>query len=63
MSDLAYRSRKSKTTQNGMCVVDMDLCFTYGYAGREGSAHDSRILRECINDPDCRFPSPTEGFS
>jgi hypothetical protein len=43
MSAVPYRSRKKKATQNVMCVVDMDLCFTYVYAGWERSAHDSRM--------------------
>jgi hypothetical protein len=62
MSDVTYRSRKRKATQNLMCVVNMDLCFTYVYAGWERSAHDSRIFSECINDPVVRFPTPADGI-
>jgi hypothetical protein len=62
MSTVPYRGRKKKATQNVMCVVDMDLCFTYVYAGWEGSTHDSRIFWECINDPALRFPAPADGI-
>jgi hypothetical protein len=41
---LHFRGRKCTITQNVMCVADMDLCFTYVYAGWEGSAHDARIF-------------------
>jgi hypothetical protein len=41
---LHFHGRKCTITQNVMCVVDMDLCFTYVYAGWEGSAHDARIF-------------------
>jgi hypothetical protein len=39
-----YRDRKHTTTQNVRCVADLDLNFTYVYAGWEGSAHDSPSL-------------------
>jgi hypothetical protein len=44
-----------------MCVVDLDLCFTFVYAGWEGSAHDARIFTMCVNDLTLRFPTPKEG--
>jgi hypothetical protein len=58
-----YRGRKSTITQNVMCVVDFDLCFTYIYADWEGSAHDSRVFIEFINDPNVCFPTSVEGTS
>ena len=45
-----------------MCVADMDLCFTYVYAGWEGSAHDARIFTMCVNDPRLKFLTPVEGI-
>ncbi|XP_059436393.1 uncharacterized protein LOC132169366 [Corylus avellana] len=57
-----YRSRKSTITQNVMCVVDFDLCFTYVYAGWEGNTHDSLIFQECIEDPIALFPMPVEDY-
>jgi hypothetical protein len=56
-----WRSRKSTTSQNIMCAVDFDLCFTFVYAGWEGSAHDSRIFVQCINSPETQFPAPIGG--
>jgi hypothetical protein len=61
-NNMKYRGRKQTTTQNVMCVTDMDLCFTFVYAGWEGSAHDSRIFAMCVNDPTLRFPKPKEGI-
>ncbi|XP_062151866.1 uncharacterized protein LOC133860239 [Alnus glutinosa] len=43
-----------------MCVIDLDLCFTYVYTGKEGSAHDSRIFTMCVNDLTLSFPTPKE---
>jgi len=57
-----YRGRKHTTTQNVMCVADLDLYFTYVYAGWEGSAHDSLIFTMCVNDPMLRFPTPKDGI-
>jgi hypothetical protein len=45
-----------------MCVADLDLYFTYVYAGWEGSAHDSLIFTMCVNDPTLRFPTPKDGI-
>jgi hypothetical protein len=45
-----------------MCVADMDLCFTYVYAGWEGSAHAARIFIMCVNDPMLKFPTPVGGI-
>ncbi|XP_059433235.1 uncharacterized protein LOC132166408 [Corylus avellana] len=53
-----YRGRKCTTTQNVMCVVDLDLCFTYVYAGWEGSTHDARIFTMCVNDSRLKFSTP-----
>ena len=58
-----YRDYKSKTSQNVLCIVDFDLCFTYVYAGWEGSTHDSWVFWECIHNQRVRFPTPTEGTS
>ena len=45
-----------------MCVADIDLCFTYVYAGWEGSAHDARIFTMCVNDLRLKFLTPVEGI-
>lgn len=62
MSNMPYRGRKKKAMQNVMCMVDMDFCFTYVYAGWGGSTHNSRIFSEFINDLAVRFPAPADGI-
>ena len=52
----AHRSRMSTITTNMLCVCNMDMQFTYVHAGWEGSANDSRVLNEAINDPKHEFP-------
>jgi hypothetical protein len=39
-----YRDYKLNVSQNVLCIVEFDLCFTYVYAGWEGSTHDSRVF-------------------
>ncbi|KAL4011963.1 hypothetical protein IC575_029030 [Cucumis melo] len=41
-----------------MCVCSFDMLFTYVMSGWEGSANDSRILQECIKNPENKFPMP-----
>ncbi|XP_075076512.1 uncharacterized protein LOC142163156 [Nicotiana tabacum] len=43
-----YRNRKRVLSQNVLAVVDFDMNFQYMLVGREGSASDSRILRNAI---------------
>lgn len=40
-----------------LAICDFDMKFTYVYAGWEGSAHDSHILR-AAQETDPRFPHP-----
>ncbi|XP_059626465.1 uncharacterized protein LOC132269327 [Cornus florida] len=58
---IPFRGRKGDTTQNVMAVCSFDMKFTYILAGWEGSANDSKILNECIQNEDFNFPSPPEG--
>ena len=46
----------STITTNMLCVCNMDMQFTYVHAGWEGSANDSRVLNEAINNPKHEFP-------
>jgi hypothetical protein len=57
-----YRDRKCTTTQNVTCVVDLDLCFTYVYAGWEGSTHDAHIFTICVNELELKFLTPVGGI-
>nr|XP_043639522.1 protein ALP1-like [Erigeron canadensis] len=46
-----YRSRKGEICTNVLGVCTRDLQFTYVLAGWEGSAADSRVLRDAISRP------------
>ncbi|KAL8505739.1 hypothetical protein ACS0TY_016815 [Phlomoides rotata] len=44
-----YRNRKGHVTLNVMAVCDMNMSFIYVLTGWEGSAVDSRVLRDALN--------------
>ncbi|XP_057779711.1 uncharacterized protein LOC130998297 [Salvia miltiorrhiza] len=44
-----YRTRKGQISTNTLAVCDRDLRFAYVLPGWEGSAADSRILRDALN--------------
>lgn len=46
-----YRGRKHGVTSNILCVCDRSGSFVYVLAGWEGSAADSRILKDAITRP------------
>ncbi|XP_042036983.1 putative nuclease HARBI1 [Salvia splendens] len=46
-----YRNRKGQVTTNTLAVCDRRLRFVYVLPGWEGSAGDSRILRDAISRP------------
>ncbi|KAF5799785.1 putative harbinger transposase-derived nuclease domain-containing protein [Helianthus annuus] len=54
-----YIGRKGYATQNIMAVCDFNMCFTFVWAGWEGSAHDTRIFNEALRRPELLFPHPT----
>ncbi|XP_059654788.1 protein ALP1-like [Cornus florida] len=60
-TQLPFRGRNGHTTQNVMVVCDFDMRFTYVLAGWEGSANDSRILKEYIENEAMNFPAPPLG--
>ncbi|CAN1175207.1 hypothetical protein LINPERHAP2_LOCUS31819 [Linum perenne] len=47
-----YRTRKGTTAINVLGVCNQNLQFIYCLAGWEGSAHDSRVLRDALSRPD-----------
>jgi len=59
--EVPYIGRKGYPTQNILAIVDFNMCFTFAWAGWEGSAHDARIFGEAIRRPDLNFPHPTRG--
>ncbi|KHN49091.1 hypothetical protein glysoja_045582, partial [Glycine soja] len=44
------------TTTNVMAVCDFSMCFTFVWAGWEGSAHDTKIFMEALRKPALHFP-------
>ncbi|XP_027120874.1 uncharacterized protein [Coffea arabica] len=56
-----YQNRHGGLSQNILAVCDHNMRFTYVRVGWEGSAHDSRILKDVLLDPNCAFPRPPEG--
>jgi hypothetical protein len=44
-----------------MAACSFDMQFTFVWAGWEGSAHDTRIFLEAIDNPCIKFPKPPEG--
>ena len=44
-----WRCRKGFIAQNVMAAVDFDMNFLYLLPGWEGSAHDSRVLKDALD--------------
>nr|KAJ0197218.1 hypothetical protein LSAT_V11C700380120 [Lactuca sativa] len=59
--EVKYIDRKGYATQNIMVVCDFNMCFTFVWAGWEGTAHDTRIFNEALRRPYLNFPYPTGG--
>ncbi|KAK9071725.1 hypothetical protein SSX86_008154 [Deinandra increscens subsp. villosa] len=54
-----YRGRgKVVCYQNVLGICDFDMIFTFVWAGWEGIAHDSRVLKEVASNPTSGFPFP-----
>jgi hypothetical protein len=47
-----YRNRKQQITTNMLGVVDWNMKFLYVLPGWEGSASDSRVLRDAMSRQD-----------
>ncbi|XP_014630586.2 putative nuclease HARBI1 [Glycine max] len=56
-----YIGRKGYTTTNVMAVCDFSMCFTFVWAGWEGSEHDTKIFMEALHKPALHFPHPPQG--
>ncbi|XP_030936489.1 protein ALP1-like [Quercus lobata] len=56
-----YRGRKGVTTVNCMCACDFDMKFTFACVGWEGSAHDTKIFLNCLNNERNNFPKAPPG--
>ncbi|KAJ9556781.1 LOW QUALITY PROTEIN: hypothetical protein OSB04_011395 [Centaurea solstitialis] len=55
-----YIGRKGYATQNIMAVCDFNMCFTFTWAGWEGTAHDTRILWEALRRNELKFSHPSK---
>ena len=44
-----------------MAVCDFNMCFTFAWAGWEGTAHDTHIFLEALRRPELNFPHPSGG--
>nr|XP_043629055.1 uncharacterized protein LOC122600409 [Erigeron canadensis] len=42
-----------------MAACDFNMCFTFAWAGWEGTAHDTRIFNEALRRPEVNFPRPS----
>nr|XP_034902955.1 protein ALP1-like [Populus alba] len=60
-NQIPFIGRKGVPTQNIMAVCNFDMRFTFVWAGWEGSAHDTRIFHEAIENINIKFPTPPEG--
>ncbi|XP_021733156.1 uncharacterized protein LOC110699977 [Chenopodium quinoa] len=58
---MPYRGRKGIPTFNVLAACDFDMCFTFVSAGWEGSAHDTRVFLHAIENPEMKFPTPSQG--
>ncbi|KAJ0438029.1 hypothetical protein HanHA300_Chr16g0609241 [Helianthus annuus] len=56
-----YIGRKGYATQNRMAACDFNMCFTFAWAGWEGTTYDTRIENEALRRPEVNFPHPIGG--
>ncbi|KAL6548760.1 hypothetical protein OROGR_008526 [Orobanche gracilis] len=60
----AFRGRGGgRCYQNVLGICDFNMIFTFIWAGWEGIAHDSRILKEVAYNPRTGFPLPPEAIN
>ena len=58
-----YRGRgKGECYQNVIGICNFDMIFTFVWAGWEGIAHDSKVLKEVAFNPTSGFPFPPPGL-
>ncbi|CAI9272772.1 unnamed protein product [Lactuca saligna] len=58
---IKFIGRKNCVAQNIMATCDFNMCFTFAWAGWEGTAHDTRIFNEVRRRCEVKFPLPTDG--
>ncbi|KAL5547993.1 hypothetical protein UlMin_003224 [Ulmus minor] len=60
---IPYIGRKGFPTQNIMAACDFNMLFKFVWLGWEGSAYDTRIFLEALQNPDIKFPKLPLGIS
>lgn len=50
-----FRNKKGLIKQNVLGAYDFDIRFVYIKASLKGSAHDARILRNALHNPETTF--------
>ena len=58
----AYRNRHGYCSQNILVACSFDMLFIYILAGWEGSAHDTYVLNNALDNPRNPFPRPPPGL-
>jgi hypothetical protein len=61
-NQIPFIGRKGVLAQNIMTTCSFDMQFTFFCAGWEGSAHNTRIFLEAIDNLNIRFLKPLEGI-
>jgi hypothetical protein len=57
-NQILFIIRKGVSTQNVMAACSFDMQFIFIWAGWEGSALDTCIFLEAIDNPHIKFPKP-----
>ncbi|XP_024019242.1 uncharacterized protein LOC112090956 [Morus notabilis] len=58
---IAYRNRKGVNFQNIVAACSFNMKCTYILTGWEGSAHDTRVLKDAVDKLKFKFPHPPPG--
>jgi len=61
-NQIPFIGRKDVLAQNIMTTCSFDMQFKFVWAGWEGSAHNTRIFLEAIDNLNIRFLKPPEGI-
>lgn len=56
LSHVPWRNRKGWLSQNVLAAVDFDMNFCFIHAGWEGSAHDSKVLKDAVRGHGFKAP-------
>jgi len=57
-----FRNRKGRKSWNILCVISLDMLFTYVNVRSDGSAHDLPVLKDSLSQRKFDFPHPEVGM-